>query len=33
MALTGRYLYGLTRAIDSGDFGSIGMEHNGKPGP
>jgi len=32
MALTGRYLYGLTRAIGSGDFGSIGLEQAGQPG-
>jgi len=32
MASTGRYLYGLIRATQDLDLGSIGLEHNGKRG-
>jgi hypothetical protein len=32
MATTGRYLYGLIRAKDDVEFGSIGLEHDGSRG-
>ncbi|MBI4703931.1 MAG: GvpL/GvpF family gas vesicle protein [Deltaproteobacteria bacterium] len=32
MEPTGRYLYGLIRAAGAGDFGPIGLEHEGRPG-